>query len=448
MISQNSESKLQPPKKRRIWLKILLAVFLICLVASSAYAYTTYRSVSKVIQKNTGISAEGLKNEDIKPEKLKGEGDGRVNILLMGVGDSGHDGEKLSDTLIVASYDPKTHDVAMLGIPRDLYVKIGNQGYSKINNANAFGEQAKEGGGPDLTKQTVSAVLGIPIHYFIRADFTALKQLVDVVGGVDVNVKEDLLDPEYPCTRDVNGYCGFSLQAGPQHLNGSAALKYVRCRKGNCGDDFGRAKRQQDVLVAIREKAEKQNILKNPLKIKELLGVVGNNIRTDLQLGEISQLANIAKDIDQTKIVTHVLDNTTNNLVVTSDIAGASVVVPSAGVGKYSAIQAYVRSIFVDGYIKQEAATIQIANGTTNTTKAKLASDLLKSYNYNVISVVPAATSNIKKTQIIDFSGGKKPYTVQYLEKRLGITATQAGIDVNTPPPADIQIIIGADYQT
>jgi LCP family protein required for cell wall assembly len=326
MISQNSESKLQPPKKRRIWLKILLAVFLICLVASSAYAYTTYRSVSKVIQKNTGISAEGLKNEDIKPEKLKGEGDGRVNILLMGVGDSGHDGEKLSDTLIVASYDPKTHDVAMLGIPRDLYVKIGNQGYSKINNANAFGEQAKEGGGPDLTKQTVSAVLGIPIHYFIRADFTALKQVVDVVGGVDVNVKEDLLDPEYPCTRDVNGYCGFSLQAGPQHLNGSAALKYVRCRKGNCGDDFGRAKRQQDVLVSIREKAEKQNILKNPLKIKELLGVVGNNIRTDLQLGEISQLANIAKDIDQTKIVTHVLDNTTNNLVVTSDIAGASVV--------------------------------------------------------------------------------------------------------------------------
>lgn len=448
MKTHQSIGPLKPPHKRRIWLRVLLAMIIVFVLASSAYAYKTYRSLSKVIVKNTGVVAEGLKTENINPDKLKGEGDGRVNILLMGVGDPGHEGETLSDTLIVASYDPKTHDVAMLSIPRDLYVKIGNEGYSKINNANAFGEQYKTGGGPDLTKQTVSAVLGIPIHYYVRTNFSALKQVVDTVGGVDVVVKTSLLDPEYPCSRDEGAYCGFSMLAGPQHLNGSAALKYVRCRKGNCGDDFGRAGRQQDVLVALREKADKQNILKNPVKINDLFGIIGNNVRTDLQLSEIQRLAQIVAQADPNKIVTHVLDNTTNNLVVTSDIDGASVVVPSAGVGKYSAIQAYVRSIFVDGYIKQEAATIEIANGTASASRAKLASDLLKSYNYNVVGIVPAQSTAIKTTQIIDYTNGQKPYTIQYLEKRLDIKATVGTVDPAAPPTADIRIIIGADYQT
>ncbi len=448
MKLQRKNSNIKPAKKKRIWLRVTLAVLLVGVLATCAYAYHTYKTISKVIQKNTGTVAEGLKTEEIKPETLKGEGAGRVNILLMGVGDVGHEGEQLSDTLIVASYDPKTHDVAMLGIPRDLYVKIGNNGFSKINNANAFGEQNKKGGGPELAKQTVSDVLGIPIHYYIRTDFTALKQTVDMVGGVDVVVKDNLVDPDYPCSKNEGMVCGFSLQAGPQHLNGSAALKYARCRKGNCGDDFGRASRQQDVIVALREKAEKQNILKNPAKINELLGIVGDNVRTDLQLKELERLAQIAREVDTSKIVTHVLDNTTNNLVVTDTIGGASVVVPSAGVGKYAAIQSYVRSIFVDGYIKQEAATIQIANGTPSDLKAKLASELLKSYNYNVIGIVAAPTNTVKNTQIVDNTGGKKPYTLQYLEKRLGVTATVVEPISGTTPQADISVIIGADYQT
>lgn len=173
--------------------------------------------------------------------------------------------------------------------------------------------------------------LYVYIHIVVRTNFSALKQVVDTVGGVDVNVKTSLLDPECPCSRDGGAYCGFSMLAGPQHLNGSAALKYVRCRKGNCGDDFGRAGRQQDVLVALREKADKQNILKNPVKINDLFGIIGSNVRTDLQLSKIQRLAQIVAQADPNKIVTHVLDNTTNSLVVTSDIDGASVVVPRRG---------------------------------------------------------------------------------------------------------------------
>ncbi len=438
----------QPKKKKRWWLRVLLVLLFIGLAVAGYFGYRTYRSLHNVIQKNTGVAAEGLKTENVAIEKLKGEGDGRVNILLLGVGDQGHAGEQLSDTLIVASYDPKTKDVAMLSIPRDLYVKIPGNGFSKINGAHAFGEQTKKGGGPELAKQTVSQVLGIPIHYYIRTDFTALKQAVDTVGGVDLNVTESLIDPDYPCERNEGKVCGYSILAGQQHFNGSAALKYVRCRKGNCGDDYGRAKRQQDVLVALRQKASKLNILTNPAKITEILDIVGDNVRTDLQLWELERLTQVARETDPLKITNKVLDNSTTNLVKNSQIGDASVVIPAAGIGNYSAIQAFVRSIFVDGYIKQEAATLQVENGTTVANKGKLVTELLKSYNYNVISTVPADVATYKKTQIIDMTEGKKPYTIQYLEKRFGVKASVQAPVEGTPPPADIRIIVGTDYKT
>lgn len=447
-MKMQSKNSIRPKKKKRWWLRILLLVLLVGLLTAGYFGYRTYRSLNKVIQKNSGVAAEGLKTENVAPEKLKGEGDGRVNILLLGVGDPGHAGEQLSDTLIVASYDPKTKDVAMLSIPRDLYVKIPGNGFSKINGAHAFGEQAKKGGGPELAKQAVSQVLGIPIHYYIRTDFTALKQTVDTVGGVDINVTETLIDPDYPCERNGGKVCGFSMLAGQQHFNGSAALKYVRCRKGNCGDDYGRAKRQQDVLVALRQKATKLDILTNPAKITEILDIVGNNVRTDLQLWELERLTQVARETDPAKITNKVLDNSTTNLVKNSQVGDASVVIPAAGIGNYSAIQAFVRSIFVDGYIKQEAATVQVENGTAVATKGKLVTELLKSYNYNVIATVPADATTYKKTQIIDTTEGKKPYTVQYLEKRFGVKATVVVPVEGTPAPADIRIIVGTDYKT
>ncbi|MEI6716466.1 MAG: LCP family protein [Candidatus Saccharibacteria bacterium] len=459
-VSKNSSGSLTPEtssnmkkdksKNRHIIIKSLAAFFIVLIVVAGFFGYRTYKTLNKVIVKNSGPTAEGLKTENVAVEKLKGEGDGRVNILLLGVGDPGHAGEELSDTMIVASYDPKTKDVAMLSIPRDLYVKIPNNGYNKINSAHAFGEQYKEGSGPDLAKKTVSEVLGIPIHYYIRTDFTALKQAVDTVGGVDIDVLSTLIDPDYPCEKNEGKVCGFSILAGPQHFNGSSALKYARCRKGNCGDDYGRAKRQQDVLVALRQKATKLNILANPAKVVEILDIVGKNVRTDLQVWEIERLTQVARETDPSKITSKVLDIDTTGLVKNSQIGAASVVVPVAGIGNYSAIQAFVRSIFVDGYIKQEAATIQVENGTAQINKAQLVSELLKSYNYNVISAVPADATTYKKTQIIDSSKGSKPYTIQYLEKRFGVKATPAAQDSaeQKSAVADVRIIVGTDYKT
>ncbi|MDQ5943891.1 MAG: hypothetical protein QG675_659 [Patescibacteria group bacterium] len=446
-LSPNND--LSPIKKpKRIWLRVLLIVIFILLIVGALVGYKIYRSYDKVLVKNMGSSAVGLKNDAVEPDKLKGEGDGRINILLLGVGDSGHAGEQLSDTMIVASYDPATKDTAMLSIPRDMYVKIPGYGLSKINGAHAYGEQYQEGSGPELAKKTVSEFLGIPIHYYLRTDFSALKQAVDLVGGVDVQVAQNLTDAEYPCERNENISCGFSIMAGQQHFNGSVALKYARCRKGDCGDDYGRAQRQQDILVALREKADAQNILTNPIKINELLNIVGNNVRTDLAAWEIERLSKILKEIDPNLINSKVIDNKTTQLVTDTNIGGASVVVPLLGVGNYRDIQAYVRTIFADGYIKKEAATITLLNGTKSPNLTNLVSTELKSYNYNIVTSGPADTTTVKATQIIDYSGGKKPYTISLLEKRLGVKATVAQIDPSTPPPTDIQIIIGADYKT
>src|SRR5207244_10638311 len=127
--------------------------------------------------KSTG-GAPALAKAVLDPTQLKGEGNGRVNILLLGVGGAGHDGPNLSDTIMVVSIDPKTKDVAMLSIPRDLYVKIPGHGYGKINAANVYG-------GPTLAARTVANVIGVPIHYYAVIDFSGFKQAVDSVGGGD-----------------------------------------------------------------------------------------------------------------------------------------------------------------------------------------------------------------------------------------------------------------------
>src|SRR5664279_3282734 len=149
-----------------------------------------------IIGKSSGGAPGLLGTVDLT--KLKGEGDGRVNILVMGIGGAGHDGPNLSDTMMVMSLDPKTKDVAMLSIPRDLYVKIPGHGSGKINAANAYG-------GPALAEQVVENVIGVPIHYYAVMDFSGFKQAVDAVGGVDINVAAPLYDPEFPCDND-RGY--------------------------------------------------------------------------------------------------------------------------------------------------------------------------------------------------------------------------------------------------
>lgn len=441
------DPKKSPRHKKRRKLKIALSIVAVALIVAGGFVAKAALSLHQVIQRNSGEAAIGLKQANLSVDQLKGEGDGRINILLLGTGDSDHDGADLTDSMMVMSLDPRNNEVAMLGIPRDLYVKIPGFGYDKINAANADGDVANKDGGPELAKQVVSSVLDIPIHYFIRVNFTGFKKAVDSVNGISVNVAQSLYDPEYPCDYNEHLSCGFRIAAGTQKLTGTTALKYVRCRKGDCGDDFGRAQRQQQVLMALRDKSLQLNTLTNPLAISSLIDTIGKNVRTDLALWEIKRLAELAKQVDQTKIVNRVIDdNPASPLVRPDTINGASVVVPIAGLGNYKQIQALAHSIFADSYIRDENARVAVVNATGLSGLSQQLADLLKSYNYNVIDKSDLSSKQ-STSQIIDYTRGQKPYTVKYLESRFGVSSKQAD-----PPSGStntqIKVIVGSDYKS
>lgn len=390
---------------------------------------------SGIIVKNNGQGSLALQDQ-VDPAQLKGEGDGRVNLLLIGV----DEGKSLSDSIILLSLDPIAKDVAMVSIPRDMYVEIPGYGSAKINAAHSYGENYDyEGGGPALLSETLSQTLDAPIHYYVRLDFEAFDQAIDTVGGVNVDVEETIEDFSYP--DEVNGgHIHFYLEAGPQELDAETALKYARSRYST--SDFDRSRRQQKLLLAFKDKVLSLGTLTNPAKINSLMHNFSGNVETNLKLEEIIRLVDISKGINEDRVVQAQIDTSEDSFLSFSNLYGQSVLVPTAG--DYSEIQEYVRGILVDGYIKDEAARVSVLNGTTVPGVATNTGQLLRSYGYKVDNVDNASDQNYTRTVIFDY-GGDKPYTVRYLEQRFGVIAQRR----SRPEHAqdfDIEIVIGSDY--
>lgn len=415
------------------------------------FGFKGLTAMKNIVSRSTG-GAPALAGV-VDPTKLKGEGDGRINVLVLGVGGQGHEAPMLSDTMLVLSIDPRTKDAAMLSIPRDLYVKIPATGrygaqYGKINSANVYG-------GPELASQVVSTVIGVPVHYYVQVDFSGFRQAIDAVGGIDLNVPTAINDPSYPCDNERGGFCPFQIAAGAQHLNGTVALRYARSRKTT--SDFDRATRQQLVIAALRQKALQASTLTNPVKLTGLIDAVGTHVKTDMQPAEIQKMASLAKDIDSSKMVQKVIDTSADGLLVDSGpnvpTGRGYVSVPKAGTFDYSDIQDFVKNIFIDHYITDENARIEIQNGTGVTGLAGRVVQSLKSAHYNMLEPTNAPAP-VAQTVIYDYTGGKKPYTINYLERRFGVhaqrvAAPEASVDASgaTTPGPEIRIILGSNYR-
>ena len=410
-----------------------------------------YMKLHKVFKGGTS-TAVALKAH-VDPNLLKGEGDGRINILLMGKGGPGHDGPDLTDTLLVASVDPVNNTMSLVSVPRDLWVSAPTGGSSKINavyaNAkykvlakNAHDKQGAEAAGISAAEQTMGQVLGIPIHYYTMVDFTAFKQAVDTVGGVTVNVPEDLVDPTMAWE---NRWSSVLARKGVQQFNGTQALMYVRSRHGSTRGDFDRTERQRLLITALEQKILTAGTYTNPLKISQLLSAFGDHISTDMSTTDAGRLAGIMKKVGEANIKSVGLADPPNNFVTTSSYAGQSIVQPIAGLQNYGAIQAYIRSALPDGYLIKESANITVLNGSQAPTAGAAQAAVLKSYSYNVGAVAEAPTHDYAKTTVVDLSNNSAQYTKHYLEQRYKVTAT-------TKLPANIQpgaarfvIIVGND---
>ncbi|HET7301825.1 MAG TPA: LCP family protein [Candidatus Saccharimonadales bacterium] len=435
-------------RRKKIIVGIITLAIIAALIAGGLFL-KGYLNARKVFR--GGGSAVSL--NEASPDLLKGEGDGRVNILLLGIGGEGHDAPDLTDTIMIASIDPVNKKAALLSIPRDLWVKIPAKGSMKLNAVYETGkydylgkqdyqntDQKAIEAGFKLADSTIEDVVGIPIHYHVLVNFQAFRQAVNAVGGIDVNVPAALYDPTMA---HENGGSSLIAAAGLQHFDGTKALMYARSR--HTSSDFARAERQRAIIVALQQKILTLGTFSNPQKIAQLMDAFGNNVVTDLSLKDVSRVYQIGKDVGSDKIASVGLTDPDSNFLTTGMISGQSVVIPRAGANNYDDIRSYVRNKLRDGYLEKENASVEVLNGTTTPGLAEDTAATLKSYGYNVGTVTDAPTKNYAKTTIIDMTNGKKPYTAQYLKKRFNLNklATKLPDQTIQTQNADFVIILG-----
>lgn len=299
----------------------------------------------------------------------------RVNVLFLGIGGGKHDGPLLTDTIIYASIDPKLQKLTFISIPRDLWISNLNE---KINTAYALGEEKKKDGGLLLTKAVVEKILGQPVDYVLRIDFNGFIRAIDLIGGIDVNVEKSFEDLEYPISGKEIDDCGFkdeefekratasaipeafpcryehlSFEKGLEHMDGERALKFVRSRHaiGSEGTDFARAKRQDIVIKAFKDRVFSLNTLFNPGRLMSLYGVFKDTIHTNIKTQEYDDFIKLTRKMKAAQ---------TNNVVFFysdpySDKQGIFinpfesekydnqwVLIPRAGDENFSEVQKYV----------------------------------------------------------------------------------------------------------
>jgi LCP family protein required for cell wall assembly len=211
-----------------------------------------------------------------------------ITVLLLGVDQRPDEsGPSRSDAIMIARLDPARGRIALLSLPRDLIVDIPGYGSARINAASAYGDLYPELGGGTLMRRTVSKLLGTPIDYVVRVDFDGFVGAIDAIGGINVDVPEELYDPEYP-TMDY-GYRVAHFTPGPQHMDGATALVYSRIR--HMDSTYARNRRQQAVLLAVLARLREQNALQQLQSVASITTALRDYIQTDMPMDRIVDLA-------------------------------------------------------------------------------------------------------------------------------------------------------------
>lgn len=450
------------PLKRQNWTKQRAAAhaMVALVIIGGFFGGRAWWLANKIFQGGGGAVAL---QDNVDPSLLRGEGDGRVNVLLLGRGGAGHDGSDLTDTIVIASIDPIQKKAALLSIPRDLYVQSSFGSYSKINAVFANAKSSAlantsqsdkdriskaESAGFKALENVIQSKIGIPIHYHAVIDFAGFAKAIDTVGGVDVDVPESASVYEGNMWIMGQQYT-LNVQQGKSHFNGLRALAFSRSRHTSMRGDFDRSERQKLVMVALKDKVLSAGTYGNPIKINQLMGDFGNHIYTNLGLNEVQRLYEIIGQIPSNSISSVGLANPPNDYVTTGMVDGQSVVYPKAGLDNYKEIQHFVRNRLKDGFLANENASVAVYNGTSIVGLAGRTSDDLKSYGYNISTVADAPTKGVQKTLVIDLRHGEKKYTKRYLENRFGTTAAGSLPDNSkiNPGSADFVIILGQNEQ-
>ncbi len=352
---RNSSKKGEKMSTKKKW--IIGVVIAVVLVGSILLVGTAI--VGKVAP-NSNVFGSIVKSLPGVENKLKGEEDGRINIVFLGMRGKGVEGGgMLADTIMVASIQKQenpdgepTYKASMVSIPRDLYVTMpGTTTTTKINGVYHYGETAEDGGGMKAMKQILEDITGQPMHYAVEVNFAGFKEIIDALGGIEVNLSEEFIEPvqfheqkvcdgdkggvftvpsgnydtkidhrgkvvaQYPLCYNTNEECGgvFTVPAGVSILDGEEALCYARARVTS--SDFDRAKRQQEIIGKVKEKATSTGVLTDFGKVKGMYDAVSGNVNTDMELWEMQRFFDLYKKMGDVEIIHKGLDNSEEGLL-------------------------------------------------------------------------------------------------------------------------------------
>ncbi|HNS50351.1 MAG TPA: LCP family protein [Anaerolineae bacterium] len=351
-----------------------------------------------------------------------------LNIVLLGSDKRPNSGAWRTDSMIVVSVDLESELVRLLSIPRDLWVYIPGHGYNRINTADLWGELAQKGGGPERVKRTIYYNLGIPIHYYMRVDFKGFMKIIDTVGGVDIDVECPLPD--------------IQLTAGMHHMSGQEALRYSRSRYST--NDFDRGRRQRKVLMALWEQALTLDLIP---KIPTLWKQLSANYQTDLPLSQVINLAYVGARLKPQRILNRAIGSGQVQSWITPE--GAAVLLPQPEKIR-ALLESYYNNVAAQSLDTAEKVRVQVLNGSQRKDAQELAAAALRWGGFQVTGTGVAPNTNQSASQILCYSGNLEAAGDAAAMLGLSPAAIQDMTNTESPPgaapTADIQIILGRDY--
>jgi len=364
-VKSNRYNRTKPntAKNLLVGLLIFLIVSVVTIAASVKWLKNTHNSI--FVSANPQLVKTIQKMDDYFSNQKA------FNILLLGYGGGNHDGAYLTDSIIIANINPKTKTATLISIPRDVWVKIptnGNDGkYWKVNAAYALGLTGPTGGG-NMAKYVIGTITGLEIRNFVALDFSGFKKTIDTLGGVDVQIEQTLDDYEYPIEGNENELCNqdqsildeiqksptisaqqlfpcrykhLHFDKGVSHLDGTQALEYVRSRHSvQEGNDFGRSKRQRNLILAVKDKVISIGFIARALTFIDSLK---DSLRTDLTIEDLSSLLKNAEKLKDYNIKSVALTDQ-NYLTETLSDDGQDILLPKSGKDNWAAIRNWIAS--------------------------------------------------------------------------------------------------------
>ena len=387
--------------------------------------------------------------QPVVPDIPSWNGVERVTVLLLGIDERRQEtGPFRTDTMLVLTVDPAAKTAGILSIPRDLWVQIPTMDTEgKINTAHFLGDAYDyPGGGPALAMETVKQALGIPVDYYVRFNFDSFEKVIDAIGGVDLCVAETIDDPLYPAF-DNYGYDPLHIDQGCQNMAGALALKYARTR--HTGTDFDRAKRQQQVILAVRDKVTKQNLLPQlAAQAPAVLDDLQKSVQTNLSLDQMIQLAKLATQIDPQDIKQATINE---NMVVaynTPTNPPQNVLVP---------IRDKIRELRDQFFNSVPAspggatpapaagsARICVENGTQINGLAARTGDRLTAQGFKVAAIDSADRFDYAQSQIVSYAPDAT--VAEAVAQALGLPASSV-VTSTVTSTCNLKVILGGDYR-